>query len=130
MSDRESEKIDIAGEPAALRPPKQWEHLPEHLLHHKNGALVRCFWHEITAWSFYPGGLPVDSDVMAERGWIYLQPHGPCTPDAIVPDPEDEEQLRAVIEALMSSAIANRGNRDTAKSVLTALRDAARGAGG
>lgn len=49
-------------------------------------------------------------------------------PAAIVPDPEDEAQRDIVAEALGSGLVPDRFK--IARAVLTALRDAARGAGG
>lgn len=65
-----------------------------------------------------------------------------CTPDAIVPDPEDDAVVEIVARAIQRAEVFNAGEwsaettgyqehfKDAARSVLTALRDAARGAGG
>jgi hypothetical protein len=73
----------MTAEPAWLRPPKQWEHLPYHFLKAKDGHFFVALWQSDEWWSC--GRESPCGDQFAATGTTYSHP---CTPDAVVPDPE------------------------------------------
>lgn len=145
----------MTGEPAAPRPPAERCEPPLRLQsvsgYHwiinpgQRGRYIPAFWnHHEQCWRPGTPGKKLTPEDVAHI-WIYSHP---CDPAAIVPDPEDANQIKTAVMAHCAAtftgehfvcACANAGKLingcDTilgAKmaKVLAALRDAARGAGG
>lgn len=107
----------MTGEPAALRPcPFCGTHNP-----HRMNSQNLQFWVSCSR-PFCARGSTERCEVDADDAWNRRDPA------AVVVDPEDEAQRDIVAEALGSGLVPDRFK--IARAVLTALRDAARGAGG
>jgi len=121
-------------EPGALRPPKEHDYVRWHWLKDHTGELQPAYWSNGQQfWCPWNSRTQFGLGDMWFCGFRY---HGPCTPDAIVVDPEDETMIELICRAYAKEVRCSFVNQSwpfykpVARAIITALRDAARGAGG